>query len=1013
MSDDELKRLLKGLFSDEPVELAPNVPAQEAGKEAPARSAGEVPPEEPPLARPPGPPKRARRSGKSQIEGPGPIGREGPEPSQDLIRRLWASSQAISTAADPAHIGQSLMDFAAQAGVDVARLLLFVEDDHGGQPATLEMCDGWTVDNRPAQPYGTRLPLSSYPLLDFMRADQPVVVQDVAADPRANDTVRIFMAVAGVGSFFIVPLTAGPNWLGALVLGRNNPSTFADDLVEITWTLAGQAAVAIQYLKRMDQLQVTLRTLAQRNAEQDALINNIPDGIYFKDAESRFTRINPYQASMLGAPSPEAAVGKTDWDFYTPEFAEQAWADERRIIDSKQPLIGRIEKTIRRTDGQERWVSATKIPLTDDKGEVTGLVGISRDVTDVKAAQEQAQRRATELQLAAEISKAASGLLDPDQLIRQAVNLIAERFALYYAGLFLVDETGEWAILRAGTGEAGRAMIDAGHRLAIGGRSMIGQCIAASKAGIALDIASGADSEPFRFDNPLLPDTRSELALPLISHGRAIGGLTIQSTAEAAFSQEDVAALQTMADQLANAVDNARLFQERERRIQELATVTEIGQAVASILDPDTLFETIHSQISRLFDVSSFYIAAYEEGSDEWESAFLVERGERQPKARYGIQSGITGYMIRTRQPLVFGTAQENLDFAKAHGIQVIGAPAVSWLAVPLIAADQCVGVMCVQNYDRENLYSDHDLVVFGTIAGQVAAALDNVRLLAETQRRAKELEAANQESQRRVRELGVLFETSTALSGSLEIDRVYRTTIQQITSVLGVEGCTISTWDRARDALITQLDYSDKSDPAGKAYLLDDYPASRRVLQHRQAVAIQVNDPKADASEVALMAALGMKSLLMVPLVVRDEAIGLMEAYQSTQEREFTPAEIGLCQTLVNQTAAAMENVRLFEQIQASLAETEARARRERIGREITANVRASIDADAIMRTAVRELGMALGRPAFVRIGNAAQLSGPPGDSPAPTVADEKVAQSQADRSGGRGHGRRRRGGK
>jgi len=165
-----------------------------------------------------------------------------------------------------------------------------------------------------------------------------------------------------------------------------------------------------------------------------------------------------------------------------------------------------------------------------------------------------------------------------------------------------------------------------------------------------------------------------------------------------------------MADQLGNAIENARLFQERERRIQEMATVTEIGQTVASELDMETLSETIHRQVSRLFDVSSFYIASYEEGSDEWETAFHVELGERRPKARYSIQRGITGYMIRTRQPLVFSTSQENLDFAKAHGIEIIGEPAVSWLGVPLIAADKCVGVMCVQNYDRENLYSDHDL---------------------------------------------------------------------------------------------------------------------------------------------------------------------------------------------------------------------------------------------------------------------------------------------------------------
>jgi len=111
--------------------------------------------------------------------------------------------------------------------------------------------------------------------------------------------------------------------------------------------MADQVANAIENARLFQDLQATLQTLARRDAEQGALIDNIPDGIYFKDAESRFTRINAYQADVLGIPSPEAAVGKTDRDFFSGQFAEQAWADERRLIESKQPMIGRIEKTIR------------------------------------------------------------------------------------------------------------------------------------------------------------------------------------------------------------------------------------------------------------------------------------------------------------------------------------------------------------------------------------------------------------------------------------------------------------------------------------------------------------------------------------------------------------------------------------------------------------------------------------------------------------------------------------------
>ena len=948
MSDDELKRLLQGLFSDLPADAATDAASGQAQPDAGATEITEIPSRG--LA-----PARAHR-GQKPASGM-PKHRETPPVAEvdrphGLIRRLWASSQAISTAGDQEQIGQALLEFAAQAGVHVARLLIFV-DEVDGAPATLEMRDGWTADNRPAQPFGTRLPLSSYPLLEFMRADQPVVVEDVTTDLRANDTVRTFMAVARVGSFLIVPLCAAQNWLGAFLLGRNTPSAFAGDLVDITWTLAGQAAVALQHLKRLDELQATLRTLAQRNAEQDALIDNIPDGIYFKDAESRFTRINTYQAGVLGVPGPEAAVGKTDRDFYAPEFAEQAWADERRIIESRQPLIGRIEKTIRRSDGQERWVSATKIPLADDQGNLTGLVGISRDITDIKIAQEMTQRRATELQLAAEISKAATGLLDPDQLMQQAVTLIADRFGLYYAGLFLVDHTGEWAVLRAGTSEAGRSMVGAGHRLAIGGRSMIGQCVASATARIALDVGA----EPAHFDNPLLPDTRSELALPLISHGRAIGGLTIQSTAEAAFDEEDIAALQTMADQLANAIDNARLFQERERRIEELATVTEVGQAVASTLDPQTLFEIVHRQVSRLFDANSFYIATYQEGSDEWESAFHVERGERQPEARYSVQSGITGYIIRTRQPLLFGTRQENLDFAEAHGFEVIGAPAVSWLAVPLIAADRCVGVICVQNYDRENLYGDHDLAVFTTIAGQVAAALDNARLFQEMQQRTVEFQA--------------LYDVALSLGTQMERQELLRLIVEQAVALLDAQAGGFYLYDPGAGELVFSVATGYFTDFVGARLKPGEGLAGQVFINRRSEV---VSDYQTWPSRAGVYdQEIRLHNLLAVPLTGRAGVLGVLDIAGGKQKAAFSPQDTRLAELFAAQAAAALENLQLLEDSRRRAAELEAL---NEVGRATTA----VLDLDGLLGQIVDITKERFGHY-FVGI---ALTEGPPGTGPA-----------------------------
>jgi len=176
------------------------------------------------------------------------------------------------------------------------------------------------------------------------------------------------------------------------------------------------------------------------------------------------------------------------------------------------------------------------------------------------------QRRASRLLAAAEISRVTTSILTLDELLPQAVNLIRERFDLYYAGIFLVDENRRWAILRAGTGEAGRIMLERNHRLEVGGASMIGACVAQGEARITFD----TQREAIHRRNPLLPDTRSELALPLFSRGRVIGAMTIQDTRPGAFTQEDITTLQTMADQLANAIENARLLRRMEQNMHEL-----------------------------------------------------------------------------------------------------------------------------------------------------------------------------------------------------------------------------------------------------------------------------------------------------------------------------------------------------------------------------------------------------------------------------------------------------------
>jgi GAF domain-containing protein len=548
------------------------------------------------------------------------------------------------------------------------------------------------------------------------------------------------------------------------------------------------------------------------------------------------------------------------------------------------------------------------------------------------------EKVAARFQAAARLSHAASSILSLDELLPQVVELIRADFDYYYVGIFLADENHDWAVLQAGTGEAGRQMVEQGHQLRIGNESMIGWCTANKQARIALDVGQ----EAVRFVNPLLPDTRSEIALPLLSRGRVIGAMTIQSARPAAFSEEDITILQTMADQLANAVENARLFEERERRITELAVVNKVGQALASALELDELFEMVYQQVGRLFDTTNFYLATHEEGSDKWTSAFHLEGGERQPVAQYGIEAGLTGYIIRNRQPLLFRSMEDIIAFIKSQGAEAIGEMAQSWLGVPLISADKLVGVMAIQNYEHEDLYGEQDLALFSTVGAAVANALDNQRLLEEARRRAQQLEAIN--------------EVGQALTSVLDLDAVLRQIVDitkarfghYYVSILLVVGEQLVFRD---GSTVGSSGIRVESGQVAIDLLLGPSLSAEAVRTRRPVLA---DDVLADPRYLPVAELPDTRSELAVPIEVKGRVIGVLDV-QSERPFAYDQIDVALLQSLASQAGVAIENARLFEETQQRIGQTQ-------LLLSVSEATASTLESTEVMRRIARAVAGALG---------------------------------------------------
>jgi GAF domain-containing protein len=211
------------------------------------------------------------------------------------------------------------------------------------------------------------------------------------------------------------------------------------------------------------------------------------------------------------------------------------------------------------------------VDATDEVGELAMHFNrmISRLDTLQGTLESQVAERTEQLKATLEVSHVASTILDPDELIKKVVNLITDRFGYYYTAIFIIDDSGQWAVLKEATGSAGQTLKSRGHRLPVGGKSMVGTAISTRKARIALDVGT----EPVRFENPLLPDTRSEIALPLMVGDSIIGIMDVQSKQEAAFKEQDVETLQGMANSVSTTLENARLFRETQKSLEELRLI--------------------------------------------------------------------------------------------------------------------------------------------------------------------------------------------------------------------------------------------------------------------------------------------------------------------------------------------------------------------------------------------------------------------------------------------------------
>ncbi len=368
---------------------------------------------------------------------------------------------------------------------------------------------------------------------------------------------------------------------------------------------------------------------------------------------------------------------------------------------------------------------------------------------DLEQTLAKANRRAALLNAAAQVSRIISSILDPEELLSRTVDIICDTYLFYYAGVFLIEEFPDgrrWAVLRAGRGRAGQLMMQHGHKLEVGGRSMVGACTSLNEVRIAFDVGQ----EAVWFNNPFLPDTRSEMALPLAIGTEVMGALTVQSVEEAAFSDEDISSLRALADQLAIAIKNARLHRQNTellniaaRRAALLQAGARVSRSITSILDLGDLLSNTVETICKEYEFYYAGIFLIDDALDEAGKKWAVLRAgsgepgkkmlEKNHKLDVGGNSMIGAATGQNEARISLDVGEEKVWFSNPFLPKTR-----SEMALPLHIHNKVIGALTIQS-EKEAAFSEEDISSLQIMADQLAVAINNARLL-------QDLEKANHE---------------------------------------------------------------------------------------------------------------------------------------------------------------------------------------------------------------------------------------------------------------------------
>lgn len=699
-----------------------------------------------------------------------------------------------------------------------------------------------------------------------------------------------------------------------------------DDLHQsIQWRISPECADnwkrVIVTTQDIGDLKKSQHRLERSESSYRDLFNTIEDAIYVQDKDGRFVDINRGAEKLYGIPK-EEIIGKMP-DFLSAPGKNDLDEVQRKFQAALSGEPQEFEFYGRRSTG-EAFPKEVRLYKGNYFGEDV-IIALAREVTERKKAEEQLKQQLGELNVLQATAFTCSQATDEDTLFRQITNILGNTLGPDIYGILLYDPEKKALSPHASHGGLDKSIFEEDSALPIS-QGITGRTVSSGKVNLVEDTSADPDYVAFT------PATRSEISVPIKVNEQVIGVINLESAKKAHFSKEHERLLNTIAGQMATAIEKIRLLKTEQQRRQVAETLQKTAAVLTQTLDPERATELILEELASVVSFDSASVQLLRDGYLEiiGGRGSLVLEVEKDRRFPFPGDNPNT-IVIETGQPF-------NLPNAPGSFSAFLEMPSIkSWLGVPLIVHEHPVGILTLDS-DQFDHFTDDDISLAAALAHHAAIAIENSQLFEAEKRRREEAET--------------LRETGLAITASLNLEQAIQHILEQLAHVLPYDSASVQILEKETLKIIGGRGWDNPEDVLGARFPVPGDNPNTTVIQERRVVLLE--DAQRQHAPFRMPPHDHINSWIGIPLIFREKVIGML-AVDSKQKGYFTKESAEIAQAFAYQAAIAIENARLFD------AERKRREEAETL-RQAAITINSDLSLDIVLENVAEQMTTALG---------------------------------------------------